>query len=149
MPYVRNWLHCVWGTKNRTQFLLGETKFEVIDHILANARKKGINIDLLNGYAQHLHCLLSLNHNQSLSQVMQLIKGESSFWINRNKLTKYKFEWAEEYFGISVSESHVKKVREYIRTQEQHHKIKTWQEEYDEFLKRYGFELLMEHGLKS
>jgi putative transposase len=70
---------------------------------------------------------------------MQLIKGESSFWINKNSLTRYKFEWAEEYFGISVSESHIPMVREYIKNQEQHHKTKTWKEESDELMERYGF----------
>jgi putative transposase len=139
MPYVKNWLHCVWGTKNKAKFLLGDTKFEVIDHIRANAKVKGIYIDFLNGHNDHLHCLLSLNHDQSLSKVMQLIKGESSFWINKNSLLKYKFEWAEEYFGISISESHLPKVREYIKNQEQHHKIKTWDEEYDELIQNYGF----------
>jgi putative transposase len=139
MPYVKNWLHCVWGTKNRAKFLLGDTKFDVINHIRENARVKGIYIDFLNGYTEHLHCLLSLNHDQSLSKVMQLIKGESSFWINKNSLIRYKFEWADEYFGISISESHLPNVRGYIKNQEQHHKIKTWEEEYDELIEKYGF----------
>jgi putative transposase len=139
MPYVKNWLHCVWGTKNRAKFLLGDTKFDVINHIRLNAKVKGIYIDFLNGYSDHLHCLLSLNHDQSLSKVMQLIKGESSFWINKNSLIRYKFEWAEEYFGISISESHLPNVREYIKNQEQHHKSQTWEEEYDELIEKYGF----------
>jgi putative transposase len=142
MPYVKNWLHCVWGTKNKIPFLLGETKFDIINHIRTNARSKGIYIDFLNGNREHLHCLLTLKHDQSLSKVMQLIKGESSFWINKNSLTKYKFEWAEEYFGISVSESHISIIREYIKNQEVHHKIKTWQEEYDELMEKYGFDKL-------
>ena len=120
-------------------------KYEVINHIRANAKKKGIYIDFLNGHSEHLHCLLSLNPDQSLSKVMQLIKGEASFWINRNALTKHKFEWAEEYFGISVSESHLPKVREYIRNQEEHHRIKTWKEEYEDFLKQYEFDVLRDN----
>ena len=140
MPYVKNWLHCVWGTKNRIPFLTGEMKYEVINHIRANAREKGIYVDFLNGHSEHLHCLLSLNPDQSLSKVMQLIKGEASFWINKNTLTRHKFEWSEEYFGVSVSESHLPKVREYIRNQEEHHKIKTWEEEYKEFISQYGFD---------
>jgi REP element-mobilizing transposase RayT len=70
---------------------------------------------------------------------MQLIKGESSFWINRSKLIKTGFEWADEYYGASVSESHLDVVRDYIKNQEEHHRIKTWEEECDEFLTRYGF----------
>jgi len=140
MPYVRNWLHCVWGTKNRVPFLSGKMKYEVINHIKTNARIKNIYIDFINGHSEHIHCLLSLNPDQSLSKVIQLIKGEASLWINRNSLTKHKFEWAEEYFGISISESHLPKVREYIRNQEKHHSEKTWDEEYNEFFKQYGFE---------
>jgi putative transposase len=140
MPYVKNWLHCVWGTKFRTPYLGGALKFELINHIRSNAKLKNIYIDFLNGSTEHLHCLLSLNHDYSISKVMQLIKGESSYWINKNSLTRIKFEWADEYYAVSVSESHTQNVREYIKNQEQHHKIITWQEEIDEFIEKYGFE---------
>ncbi len=71
-----------------------------------------------------------------------LIKGESSHWINKNNLTKRKFEWQTEYMGVSVSESVVDKVREYIRNQSEHHRIKTFSEEYDEFMKKYGDQII-------
>lgn len=71
---------------------------------------------------------------------MQLIKGESSFWINKNQLTQQKFDWQDEYFAVSVSESILDKVRNYIKNQEEHHRKKSFQEEYDEFLEKYGFE---------
>jgi len=135
MPYVRNWLHCVWGTKNHEKFLFGTRKHEIIEHIRTNAKEKNIYIDFINGHADHLHCLLSLNPDQSLSKVIQLIKGESSYWINRNSITSFRFEWADEYFGVSVSESHLSKVREYIKNQEAHHKKKSWEEEYEERLR--------------
>lgn len=70
---------------------------------------------------------------------MQLLKGESSFWINKNKLAISKFEWQEEYFAASVSHSHINRVREYIKNQESHHKAQTFQQEYDLFLDKYGF----------
>jgi len=70
---------------------------------------------------------------------MQLIKGESSFWINQNKLVPGKFEWAVEYYAVSVSESDVERVRKYIRNQEEHHRKKSWDEEVDEFVRIYGF----------
>jgi len=139
MPYVKNWLHCVWGTKNRVHFLLDVKKYEIISHIRSNAGSKGIYIDFLNGYSEHLHCLLMLDCDQTLSKVMQLIKGESSYWINKNRLTKSKFEWADEYYGVSVSESHVDRVRDYIKNQEEHHRIRTWEEERNEFIVQYGF----------
>ena len=71
---------------------------------------------------------------------MQLIKGESSFWINKNKLTKTKFEWQDDYFVVSVSESQVYKIREYINNQEKHHRRKTFMEEYESFMKKLSEE---------
>jgi putative transposase len=140
MAYVKNWLHCVWGTKNRIPYLTDEIRSKVFDHITQNARVKGIYIKTLNGCKEHLHCLLSLDPDKSLSYVIQLIKGEASFWINRNKLTKYKFEWADEYYAVSVSESDVPVVRKYIDNQKEHHRKKTWEEEYMEMIKTYGFD---------
>jgi putative transposase len=81
-----------------------------------------------------------LGTNQTIEKMMQLIKGKFSFWINKEGLTQQKFEWQDEYFAISVSESMIDKVREYIKNQEEHHKHKTFQQEYDEFISKYGFQ---------
>lgn len=139
MSYVRIWLHCVWGTKRRTAFITQNNTNAIINHIRKNAEKKGIYIDFINGHKEHLHCIISLSKEQCISNVMQLIKGESSFWINKNAVTKTKFEWADEYFAVSVSESHINKVRDYIKKQEENHKKKTWTEECQEFMNKYGF----------
>ncbi len=74
-----------------------------------------------------------------LSKDIQLIKGESSWWINKNNLVPGIFEWADEYFAVSVSDSQVGKVREYIKNQEKHHRVKSWEDEYNEFMLKYGF----------
>jgi putative transposase len=142
MSYVKNWIHCVWGTKNRIPFLGREIRKTIHDHIKTNAKERGIFIDILDGYSNHIHCLILLSPDRSLSKVIQLIKGESSFWINKNKLTKLRFGWAVEYFAVSVSESDVPKVREYIRNQETHHKKKSWDEEYNELITIYGFDII-------
>jgi REP element-mobilizing transposase RayT len=130
----------VWGTKSKTPFITSKNKWEIIKHILENAKVKGIFMDCLNGDKEHLHCLISLHPDQTLAKVMQLIKGESSFWINKNKVCNSKFEWADEYFAVSVSESQIERVKGYIKNQEEHHRKKTWEEEYDEFIKNYNFE---------
>ena len=141
MPLVKVYIHFVWSTKNRYPFLNSkELRAEVWNHIQENAKEKGIFIDFINGYSDHCHCLVSLGIDQTIQKVVQLIKGESSFWINKNKLTKEKFEWQDEYFAVSVAESILDKVRAYIANQEEHHRIKTFQEEYDEFIKNYGFQ---------
>ena len=71
---------------------------------------------------------------------MQLIKGESSFWINKNQLTKTKFGWQDEYFVASVSESNLEKVRRYIAKQEEHHSKVPFEKEFYEMLLRAGFQ---------
>ena len=140
MPFIRIWLHCVWGTKNRIAYLNHTNKKIIIDHIRENVKQKGVYIDFINGGKDHIHCIISLNQDQTISKVMQLIKGESSFWINKDKMMKTRFEWADEYFAVSISESHLDEVREYIRNQEEHHRKKTWEEEYNEFITKYGFQ---------
>jgi len=137
MSFVRVLIHSVWGTKNREHFLTTEIRQKVIEHMRENARSKNIYILELNGYTDHLHCLFGLNADRSLSKTLQLIKGESAHWINKENLTIKKFEWADEYFAVSVSESLLDKVKEYISNQEEHHKNKSFKEEYDEFIRKY------------
>lgn len=140
MAYVKIWIHAVWGTKNRFPYLAGDIKKQVIDHIRENAKKKEIFIDSINGYTEHLHCLIGLNADMSIAKAMQLIKGESAFWINKNQITKEKFEWAVEYYAASVSDSARDKVRAYIRNQETHHRQSSFQEECEQFIKEYNIE---------
>ncbi|MDH6309333.1 putative transposase [Dysgonomonas sp. PFB1-18] len=140
MPYVKVYIHCVWSTKNRIQMLqTADVRNKLWQHIIENSRNKGIFIDTVSGYSDHCHCIISLSTDQSIQKVIQLIKGESSYWINKNRLTEQKFEWQDEYFALSVSESMIEKVRGYIMKQEEHHRKKTFQEEFDEFIAKYKF----------
>lgn len=140
MPYIKTYIHFVWSTKNRVPHLYNkEVRQKVWQHIKENAKEKGVFIDFINGYSDHCHCLVSLGADQTIQKVMQLIKGESSFWINKNELCKEKFEWQDEYFAVSVSESMLDKVRNYIKNQEEHHGKQTFQEEYKEFIAKYNF----------
>jgi putative transposase len=141
MPFIRIWIHAVWSTKNREPLLSTEIRKSVFDHILTNAKSKDIFITAINGYTDHVHCLISLGSEQTISKVIQLIKGESSFWINKTGLTPLKFEWQDEYFSVSVGESQVENVRDYIFRQEEHHKTVSFQQEYSEFISKYNFDL--------
>ena len=141
MPFIKVYIHFVWCTKNRNPYLdTLDLRQKVWRHIRENGAKKNIHIDFVNGYSDHCHCLVSLGTDQTIQKVMQLIKGESSHWINQQKLTLDKFEWQDEYFAVSVSESMIDRVRNYIKNQEAHHAKKTFQEEYDLFFERFGFE---------
>jgi len=143
MSWVQIWVHIVFTTKNRKPYLqTPEVRQKVFNHIKANAKEKGIWLDCINGYKEHVHCLISLGKDQSLSKVTQLIKGESSYWINSQELTDQKFRWQDDYWAVSVSKSHVESVRKYIFNQERHHKGVPFREEVDEFIKKQGWRFL-------
>ena len=115
----------------------------MLSHIRENAKQKGIYIDRLNGYTDHLHCLFGLNADTTIAKTLQLIKGESAYWVNKERVTPVQFEWANEYFAVSVSESVLENVRAYIDNQEEHHTKTTFAEEVEEFLQKYNF---VRHG---
>ena len=140
MSYIKIWIHFVWNVKNDSPLLSDEIRSKVTKHIRDYGFSKGIFIDTINGYHEHLHCLISMQKDQSPLKIMNLLKGESSHWINQNSLCKNKFEWREEYFAVSVSESTIEKVRAYINNQEEHHRKKSFKEECNEFFDKYKFD---------
>lgn len=140
MSWVSIWVHLVFSTKDRMHLLqTKEIRYKVFNHMKENAKEKGIWLDSVNGYSDHVHCLVSLGKEQSISKISQLIKGESSYWINKSKFSKSKFTWQDDYWAVGVSESHVKGVRTYIHQQEMHHKKVSFTEETDEFMEKYGW----------
>ncbi len=141
MSFIKIYVHYVWSTKNRHPFLSDDIRPNVFQHIKENARTKNIFIDFINGYTDHVHCLISLNDDLSIGKMAQLIKGESSHWINKNKLTATKFEWQDEYLAIGIGDDKIQDVRNYIAQQEEHHKKVSFQQEFEQFIKRYGFEI--------
>ena len=142
MSYVKIWVHVVFSTKNRFPYLTKEIRYEVFNHIIENCREKDIFLQAINGYTEHIHCLISLGKDQSIAIVAKLIKGESSFWINKQQLTAQKFSWQDDYFAVSVSESQVEKIVNYIKNQEEHHSKKTFDEEVEEFMDKYGWQII-------
>lgn len=140
MPFVKIWIHFVWSTKNREALLTDNIRQRVFQHIRDNAQGKEIFIDSIGGYVDHVHCLISLGTDQTIEKIIQLVKGESSFWVNKNRLCRGRFEWQDEYFAVSVSETLVASVRTYIANQEEHHRSKSFDEEFEGFVKRAGFQ---------
>jgi len=140
MSFVKIWVHIVFATKNRAPLLEKGIRDIVYKHIRSNCREKEIFLKSIGGYTDHLHCLISLGKEQTIAKVAQLIKGESAYWINEQKLSSEYFGWQDDYFAVSVSESQVLAVINYIDNQEMHHSKKSFGEEADEFVKKYGFE---------
>jgi putative transposase len=142
MSFIKVYVHFIWSTKNRMPLLSDNIRVNVFKHIRDNAREKRIFVDFINGCTNHVHCLISLNDDLSIGKIAQLIKGESSYWINKNKLISEKFEWQDEYLAIGVGDDNIHVVRDYIANQEEHHKKYTFQQEYDKFIERYGFDII-------
>jgi REP element-mobilizing transposase RayT len=140
MPYTKIFVHFVWATKRREKLLSVDNKNRLCNHIKEYAISKQIHLMNINGWYDHIHALVSLSTDQNIATIMNLIKGESSFWANRNLKLPGKFGWQEEYFAVSIGESQLKKVSEYTDKQEKHHEVKSFAEEYDQFIKKYGFD---------
>ena len=132
-------IHLVFSTKYGERLLKKEIRPEVFSYIsgiITNRKHKSI---IINGMLDHIHILISLHPEQNVSKVVQLFKGESSYWVNKNKLKKTKFEWQSEYLAVSVSESVVNKVKKYIQNQEEHHRKKDFKEELNGILQQLGY----------
>ena len=132
----------MWTTKDRIPYLRDQIMDKVIFHIRENAKLKGIYIDHINGYLEHLHTIISLGGSQNTSDIMQKIKGESSFWINKNKLTRLKFEWQDDFYAVSIGMTQLDNLREYIRNQGQHHQKLSFQDELNKLIEEYKFETM-------
>jgi putative transposase len=139
MSNIRIWIHIIWSTKNREKIISQSIKPLLLAHIRDNAKAKDIYIDYVNCVEDHIHLLISLPPDQAVGKIVQLLKGESSFWFNQQKFGVGKFEWQNDYMTVSVSQSLIDKVREYIKNQEEHHRRKSFAEEYQEFAIKYGF----------
>ena len=141
MAQVRIWIHAVWGTKNREPLMKNKSKrTDLFKHIKAYAKEKKIYLDFINGESDHVHCLISMACDQNIAQIMKLLKGESSHFATEQKLFDTSdFDWADDYYAVSVSQSHASIVRDYIKNQEEHHKNKTFEEECKIFMEKYGF----------
>lgn len=142
MSFVRIWVHCVWTTYKRTPYLKEEIRNDLIFHIRENSLAKGIFIDHINGYEEHLHALISLTSRQSISEVMQKVKGESSFWINKNKFSKIKFGWQDDFYAVSLGMPQLDNLRAYIRNQQQHHQKIAFQDELDLLIEEYKLQYM-------
>ena len=129
------------GHQNRQPILTDHIRDSLFNHIKQNARAKNIYIDRINGYHDHVHCLISLGSDQTIEKIAQLLKGESSFWFNnKSGFNTSRLEWQDEYFAVSLGESALDKVRAYIDNQVNHHKKRTFMEEYNELINTYGFQ---------
>jgi putative transposase len=138
--YVSNLMHCTFSTKERYPFIDSELESRLWPYIGGIARTNRMKAFAVGGTADHLHGLLSLPSTMSFAKAVQLIKGGSSKWVH-DSFTKYKkFEWQEGYGAFSVSASQVKRTIAYIENQKEHHRKRTFQEEFRALLDKHGIQ---------
>jgi putative transposase len=119
--YFSIWIHLVWSTKNRQPLIYLKLKQPLYNKMREIADEKDFRLDFINGMYDHIHLLVSIQPKQSISQIVQYLKGISSTWINKNGLCEEYFEWQDGFSAFSVSPTQLYAVREYIKNQEKHH----------------------------
>jgi REP element-mobilizing transposase RayT len=136
--YSRVWLHLVWATLERRPLLDKAAAAKLSAYLHDYAKQKGIYMKINFVNADHVHALVDLPTNLAIEEMMQLLKGSSSHWINEQNLVPGKFSWGRGYGVFSVSESAVEDVAHYIANQEEHHRKRSFTEELKLFVERYG-----------
>jgi REP element-mobilizing transposase RayT len=109
-------------------------------NLVQYAKEKGIYMKINYFNSDHTHALIDLPTNLTIEQTIHLLKGSSSHWINQNRLLRGRFAWGRGYGAFSVSHSDVDRVCKYIANQREHHRKRTFDDEYQLFVKRYGLE---------
>ena len=136
--FTQIYLHIVFAIQDRISFIKPEWKDELYKYITGITQNNGHKLIAINGTTNHLHIAVGYKPHQLIPDLMQDIKGDSSKWINAKKFVKGKFSWQAGYGAFSFSHSQIDMVVKYINNQEQHHKKKSFREEYIELLKKYN-----------
>jgi len=138
--YTQIHIQVVFSVRDRICIIQKSWKEELYKYITGIVQNNKHKLLAINGMPDHIHLLIGMRPNQSLSDLVQDIKGDSSKWINNKGFVRWRFSWQEGFGAFSYSKSDVDKVIEYIRNQEKHHKRRTFIEEYLEFLKKFGID---------
>ncbi len=143
--YSQLYIHLVFTPKGRENLIHKKWKDELYKYITGVIKNEKQKLYIINGMPDHIHILVSISPDISVSSLTRDIKANSSRFINEKNFVKGKFHWQEGFGSFSVSHSQLQNVVEYIKNQEEHHKKKTFKEEYLEFLKNYAIEYKNEY----
>ncbi len=138
--YVSSLFHCVFSTKSRQKLIDQELQERLWPYLGGIAKENNFKALAIGGIEDHIHMLLSLPASISLSKAMQLVKGGSSKWVHDEFPEHRDFSWQEGYGGFSVGISQVEETTRYIVNQREHHRTRTFQEEYLAFLDKHGIQ---------
>lgn len=133
-------IHTVWGTKFRGNTITTDIETILYSFLETQLNDLGCKPIIINEMPDHVHALFLLSRNKNISEVFKQLKGSSSHYINQQGFVKEKFAWQTGYGAFSVSESGKQKVYQYIKNQKQHHAVKSFDQEFNTFLKLHQIE---------
>ena len=133
-------IHCVWSTKNRVSLLDSDVLARLSAYLGGIARENKMKSLAVGGVTDHVHLLISLPSTLSVAKAIQLLKGNSSKWIHETFPRLTYFAWQEGYGAFSIGISGVAATVAYIRNQTEHHRQRTFQEEFVAMLRKHGFD---------
>jgi len=135
--YTQIYIHSVFAVRNRDFAISKKWNNELYKYITGIVQNLGNKMLAINGMPDHVHMLIGLNSQQAVSKLLQEVKANSSKWINESSFFKGRFSWQEGFGAFSYSHSQLDTVIKYIQKQQEHHKKKTFREEYLEFLEKF------------
>ncbi len=136
--YAKVWLHVVFSTKNRQQLINPDLEKKLFEFLNKESDKLECRLKAINGMPDHIHMLIRISPKVAIAEIIKQLKGASSYWVNHEEMIREKFSWQTGYGAFSVSESQLIKVENYIKNQKNHHKKRSFQDEYTEFIKVHG-----------
>ena len=142
------YMHIVFAVQNRNSLIGGEWESELYKYITGIVQNKGQKMLAINGTSDHIHILIGMKPSCCLSDLIREIKKSSNEFIKDKRFTKYRFQWQEGYGVFSYNHSNLGNVIEYIDKQKEHHKKKTFKEEYEEILHKFEIEYKQEYLFK-
>lgn len=142
MPHTYTVLraHVIFSTAHRRPSISEGLQPRLWDYIGGIGRNHAIPIHAVGGTDDHAHILLSVPTTQTIAQVLQTLKGNSSKWINDENLTHERFGWQQGYAAFSVSQSNAETVKAYVLNQPEHHRKRTFEDEFRSLLIAHGVE---------
>ena len=135
--YHQMYIQAVFAVKYRKAVLHKDWRKDVFAVIGNLINETGCKTIIVNGVEDHVHCFLGLKPTVSISELMKTVKAKSSKYINDNNFLLDRFEWQVGYGAFSYSQSHINRVYKYIENQEEHHRKKSFKEEYLKYLDEY------------
>ncbi len=136
--FARLYVHLIFSTKHRERIITDRVRQPLHAYMATVMQNFGSPPILVNSVEDHVHILFELGRTAAISHAVEEVKTTSSKWIKTQGAEFAKFAWQSGYGAFSVSESFVPTVRDYIATQREHHRVKSFQEEYRTFLEKHG-----------